>query len=99
MQLSLTFDAPPMARRTDPATSHAAAAEAKALQARHHQAIVDALKSRGPMGKDGIARRTGLSGVAVARRTVELARNGLIRWTGKTVDSDAGRQEREWEAL
>ena len=51
----------------------------------------------GALGKDGIAARTGLTGVAVARRTAELQRAGLIQPTGKTVLSTAGRPEREWK--
>jgi hypothetical protein len=61
--------------------------------------IVDCLKRHGPLGKDGIAARCRLTGVAVARRTVELQRALLIRPTGKTVPSTAGRPEREWEAV
>ena len=96
-QMALVFDAP-MARRSDPETSHIAAANAKQLQAQHHGIIVAALERHGSLGKDGIAARTGLTGVAVARRTAELLRAGLIRPTGKTVLSTAGRPEREWEA-
>jgi len=66
------FAEPPQARRTDPATSHQAAASAKELQAQHHQVIVACLKRHGALGKDGIAARTGLTGVAVARRTRRL---------------------------
>ena len=88
----------PQARRRDPATSHQAAASAKELQAQHHRVIVDCLKRHGALGKDGIAARTGLTGVAVARRTAELERAGLIQPTGKTVLSTAGRPEREWRA-
>lgn len=97
-QLSLIFDAP-LARRSDPVTSHLAAASARDLQRQHQSLIVAALKQHGPLGKDGIAARTKLTGVAVARRTVELQRAGLIRPTGKTVASAAGRPEREWEAV
>jgi hypothetical protein len=99
----LTFDAlleaplpPPAARRSDPETSKAAAAEAKGLQGEHCRLILACLEQHGALGKDGIAARTRLSGVAVARRTVELQRAGKIVWTGKTVSSTAGRQEREW---
>lgn len=86
----------PAARRSDPATSHAAAAEAHELRARHHALIVECLREHGPLGKDGIAARARLTGVAVARRTVELERAGAIRPTGRTVLSTAGRAEREW---
>jgi len=96
MQFALTFDVP-MARSSDPSTSHGAADAAKALQARHHRIILQTLRVHGPLGKDGIAARSHLEGVAVARRTTELARAGLIRETGKKVLSTAGRLEREWE--
>lgn len=96
-QLGFSFE--PMARRSDPETSHMAATSAKQLQAQHHGLIVKCLKRHGALGKDGIAARTGLTGVAVARRTAELLRAGLIRPTGKNVLSTAGRPEREWEAV
>lgn len=99
MQLALSFDAPPIARRTDPATSHQAAAQARELAARHHRIIVDCLKAHGPLGKDGIAVRTSITGVAVCRRLTELERAGLARPTGRNVQSTAGRAEREWEAV
>lgn len=89
----------PRARRTDPATSHAAAAQAKDLQASHNSAILLALDAYGAAGKDGIAWLTNLPGVAVARRLTELQRAGLVRLTGRTVPSDSGRMEREWEAV
>jgi predicted ArsR family transcriptional regulator len=94
MQLSIFTT--PAARRTDPATSHAAARSAHALAADHNARILAALRQWGAMGKDGIAHRTGLSGVAVARRLTELERTGLVMLTGRTVESDTGRQEREW---
>ena len=86
---------PPGARVLDAATSHAAARAARELQAEHHGIILAALR-KGPAGKDRIAAMTSLSGVQVARRTIELQRAGLIRLTGNTVMSTAGRAEREW---
>lgn len=56
------------------------------------------MQQHGALGKDGIAQRTNLDGVAVARRLTELQRAGLICTTGKTVQSTAGRAEREWAA-
>lgn len=99
MQLDLLADALPLARRTDPVTSHQAATEAKELQARHHRLIVECLRRHGPLGKDGIAARTSITGVAVARRMSELERAGKARPTGRTVPSTSGRAEREWEAV
>lgn len=86
----------PLARRSDPATSHAAAESAKGLQAWHHTLILAALEQRGPLGKSGIARFTPLDGVQACCRLTELQRAGLIEWTGRTVPSTAGRAEREW---
>jgi predicted ArsR family transcriptional regulator len=97
MQFSL-LDSAPQARRSDPVTSHDAAASAKDLQARHHRLIVACLKTHGPLGKDGIAARTSITGVAVCRRLSELEQGGLIAPTGRTVKSTAGRAEREWKS-
>jgi predicted ArsR family transcriptional regulator len=95
MQLALDISEP-LARRTDPATSHQAASQAKELRIRHHGVIMACLFRHGPLGKDGIAARTRLDGVAVCRRLTELERAGLIVQTGKNVQSTAGRAEREW---
>lgn len=88
-----------LSRSTDPQTSKDAAAQAGALRERHHSIIEQCLRTHGPLGKDGIAARTRLDGVAVCRRLGELQALGLIRLTGKTVPSTAGRAEREWEAV
>lgn len=92
----LTIDDVPLARRSDPATSHLAAAQAGELQAAHQREILAALKL-GPAGKSAIAARSGLDGHAVARRLPELQRKGLAKPTGRTVPSTSGRDEREWE--
>ena len=94
-QLCIDFAAP-AARATDPATSHQAAAQARELAQQHHRTILAALEQHGPMGKDGIAARTSLTGVAVCRRLTELQRMGRIAPTGRVVASAAGRSEREW---
>ena len=97
VQLSIFDDVtPPLARRTDPDTSHAAAAQAHELQARHHRMILAALEQYGARGKDGIAALTSLTGHAVGKRLAELERAGKIRTTGRKVQSTAGRMEREW---
>jgi predicted transcriptional regulator len=48
------------------------------------------------MGKDGIAAKTGLDSNQIARRMSEMHQMGVVVLTGKTVLSEAGRQEREW---
>jgi len=83
------------ARRTDPATSKAAAASVKAFQGEHHAAILEAL-SHGPAGASGIAARCGLNGHQIGKRINELARAGRIVETGRVVTSSSGRGEREW---
>lgn len=88
-----------LSRRKDPQTSKDTAAQAGALRERHHAIIVQCLRESGALGKDGIAARTRLDGVAVCRRLAELERWGVIRHTGRTVASTSGRQEREWEAV
>jgi DNA-binding HxlR family transcriptional regulator len=88
-------DTLPLFRRTDPATSKAAAATVKTFAGEHHAAIIEAL-SHGPAGASGIAARCGLLGHQVNKRLGELARAGRIVKTGRTVSSSSGRGEREW---
>jgi hypothetical protein len=89
----------PLARSDDPATSHAAAASAKELQARHHRIILGALEQHGPCGKDRLAALTALTGVQICRRLGELERVGKAEPTGRNVTSTAGRAEREWRRI
>lgn len=96
-QNAFDFD-PPRARRTDPSTSHAAAAAAATMAGQHCAAILEALNKFGPMGKDQIASRCRLDGVQVCRRLTELQAANLARPTGRKVKSDSGRDEREWMA-
>jgi len=91
----LSIDLTPLARKSDPVTSHLAAAQAGELQAAHQREILATLKL-GPAGKSAIAARSGLDGHAVARRLPELERKGLAGPTGRTVLSESGRSEREW---
>ncbi len=95
MQLSLDLP-PPLARRSDPSTSHTAAAAARAMQKAHADEILACLRKYGPSGKTGIASRTCLDHIAVARRLPEMERHGLVALTGRKVLSAAGNPEREW---
>ena len=83
-------------RTSDPITSYEAADSAKDLASKHFSMIVDTLKAHGALGKDGIARHSGLEPNQVARRLNEMQKIGLIHLTGKTVKSNSGRNEREW---
>ena len=86
-------------RCSDPVTSYEAADAAKDLASKHFSTIVDCLQAHGALGKDGIARHSGLDANQVARRLNELEKMNLIQLTGRTVKSQAGRNEREWRAV
>ena len=83
-------------RTTDAITSFKAADSIKNVAQMHQAAIVACLQRLGPLGKDGIAKHTGLESNQVARRMNELEKIGLIELTGKQVTSNSGRNEREW---
>jgi predicted transcriptional regulator len=86
-------------RTSDPITSYEAADAAKDLASKHFIIIVDCLKAHGALGKDGIARHSGLDRNQVSRRLNELLKLGLIELTGIKVKSDSGLNEREWRAV
>ena len=86
-------------RCSDPITSYEAADAAKDLASKHFIIIVDCLKAHGALGKDGIARHSGLDRNQVSRRLNELLKLGLIELTGNKVKSDSGLNEREWRAV
>jgi predicted transcriptional regulator len=87
------------ARSKDPITSFQAADSIKEAAPQHFRIILEALVTHGPMGKDGIALKTGLNPNAVSRRLPELQKLNLVTTTGKTVKSLSGREEREWKSL
>ena len=87
----------PRVRTTDPLTSFEAAEAIKPVVSQHHQVILECLQKHGALGKDGIAALTNLDGNQVARRLNEMKVLGFIHLTGKTVKSNSGRNEREWE--
>ena len=86
-------------RSEDPITSYQAADSIKEVAPKHFIIILEALKEHGPMGKDGIASKTGLNPNAVSRRLPELQKLDLVAPTGRTVKSLSGREEREWKSL
>ena len=89
----------PRVRTTDPATSFEAAESIKEVSCQHHILILECLQKNGALGKDGIATFTNLDSNQVARRLNEMKVLGLIQLTGKTVKSNSGRSEREWECM
>jgi predicted Rossmann fold nucleotide-binding protein DprA/Smf involved in DNA uptake len=71
-------------RRTDPATSHAAAKKAERFIPTHKAQILEAL-IEGPRTAQGIAAMTGLTVVQVDRRLCELERADRTNtWRRKT---------------
>jgi len=86
----------PAARKTDPPTSHAAAAVIKEFTSEQHSAILKALAA-GPAGASRIAERCGLAPHQVGKRLKELEVAGRITLTGRTVASASRRGEREWK--
>jgi predicted transcriptional regulator len=86
----------PRVRKDDPITSFEAADSVKEVSAKHLKIILECLEKNGPLGKDGIAKHTGLESNQVARRLNELSVMGLIVLTGNKVKSNSGRNEREW---
>ena len=65
----------------------------------HHAIIYTCLKLNGPLGKDGIGRRTGLDVNQCSRALPLLQRMGCVERSGFTVKSDSKRPEREWRAV
>jgi DNA-binding IclR family transcriptional regulator len=65
----------------------------------HHAIILGCLRSYGALGKDGISRKTGLDVNQCSRTLPLLQREGLVELTGRKVNSDSGRPEREWRAI
>lgn len=85
------------ARRSDPETSHEAAAKARDFAGGHYALIRLALIEHGPATIHEIAARTGLDVHQVARRTAEM--NGvMIERTSDKRPSPAGRGCYVWRA-
>lgn len=82
-----------LCRKTDPATSKAAAAKTPSFAGGHREAIAESLKA-GPAGQTEIARRTGLTVAAVSKRLHELAKAGRIVRDGEAVSASGGREAR-----
>ena len=82
------------ARRTDPATSKAAAKRAPVRG--HYRKVLEALRA-GPAGQTEIGRRCGLLPHQVNKRLNDLRRFGLAVPTGREVVNEGGCREREWQ--
>ena len=95
-QLHINFEPHCHARRSDPETSHEAAARVREFGPGHCATILAVLREHGPQTIDEIAKRTHLTAVQVARRLPDLEKYGKAAPTGETRLSASGRQERVW---
>lgn len=93
------FDPRTHARADDPETSHAAAAAAESFVGTHCDRILACLRRCGPLTKDEIAARTGLTAVQVDRRLPDLEEREEAAPTGEVRQSRSGRPERVWAAV
>ena len=93
------FDTP-LARRSDPATSHAAADAAVSLAHADRARILAHLRAIWPDAETyrDIAAATGLERHAVGRRLSELRRAGMIVEAGEK-RMDSGRMGLSWTAV
>lgn len=98
MQMVFDLISPPHARRSDPATSHAAAERAQGFAASQRGRIYLALIGHGPMTAKELVTHIVMTDVQVCRRLPELQRLGLVRplvEAGRPVVRDGSRV---WEA-
>lgn len=96
MQAELDL-APPRARRTDPSTSHAAAAQATGVAKAHQERILAALReSDRPLGAEEIADCIGILAYQVRKRLSELQDQHLVELAPGERKTRAGRAERLW---
>lgn len=93
-QLAIDFEAPARARRSDPTTSHAAAAQVDEFSNAHYAKIRAALASVDGATIHEIAALTELDHVQVARRLKEM--RGVIA-TPETRLGPSGRPCRVWK--
>ena len=85
------------ARRTDPATSHEAAAMAVQFAPGHQELVLRALREHGQLGAEQIANIIGMQAYAVRKRLPELQDLHLVEPAGDLTRRTAtGRRERVW---
>lgn len=88
----------PMARATDPDTSHEAAAEVTASGVAHAQraAVLEAVRRQPGGTSDELADAMGASRYTPARRLIELERAGLVARGGARPSKLTGRNGLTW---
>lgn len=86
------------ARRTDPATSHAAGRSMDPHVTRLQQVVLNALGNYGPATADFVESNNGVS-IGLWKRFSELEKLGLIEPTGETRPTRSGRQGRVYRLV
>jgi len=86
------------ARRTDPDTSHLAAAQQTPTKKRPWTRALDALKLAGTAGLNDfeLARQTGIKQTSIGVRRGELVKAGLVNNSGHKRPSDTGSPSIVW---
>lgn len=97
-QLSIDFDPATLARRSDPATSKAAARRVRELAAGQCAEIFAVLQKHGPLGAEQIADLTGIEPYSARKRLADLEHAGKARPLPQHRVTRTGRQERLWAA-
>lgn len=89
----------PLARRSDPITSHMAAANATEFKGGHAARILACLQAGGPATAHELADQTGLTVVQIDRRLPELARSGKVHVCSVNGAPQIRAGARVWEAV
>ena len=84
----------PLARRTDPATSHAAVNKAARIAPSQRNIILSALREHPRSTVYSLEAETGIAAHAIGKRMIELQRLGLAAPTGEVFEGC-----RKWHAL
>lgn len=95
------FGPRPLARATDPSTSHQAALSMVGEAGTQRREILDALRTTGPKTADELDELLGLRLTSAGRRLIELARTDppLARRLPAKRTTRSGRAAHLWEAI
>lgn len=90
----------PLARATDPGTSHGAAAQTKARAPRHRELALKVLREH-PEGLSDfeLAAITRVPQTSIGKRRLELQRMGLVAATDERRPSPTGTPAMVWRAM
>ncbi len=90
----------PLARATDPGTSHGAAAQARTRAPRHRELALRILQEH-PEGLTDfeLGAYCGLQQTSIGKRRLELQRMGLVEATGERRPSPSGTPAMVWRAV